>query len=64
MVCPHIVNVSLLVGGIVSWGFMWPLIERRKGSWYPADLPLGSLHGLQGNKVVSWYHYLSSLISI
>ncbi|XP_059645796.1 probable metal-nicotianamine transporter YSL5 isoform X2 [Cornus florida] len=51
MICPHIINVSLLVGGILSWGIMWPLIEARRGDWYSADLPLTSLHGLQGYKI-------------
>lgn len=51
MICPHIINISLLVGGIISWGIMWPLIETRKGDWYPAELPSSNLHGLQGYKV-------------
>ncbi|KAL3628975.1 putative metal-nicotianamine transporter ysl7 [Castilleja foliolosa] len=51
MICPHIINVSLLVGGIVSWGIMWPLIENRRGDWYSADIPPQSLQGLQGYKV-------------
>ena len=52
MICPHIVNISLLVGGILSWGVMWPLIETRKGDWYPADLPSSNIRGLQGYKVI------------
>ncbi|CAI9754572.1 unnamed protein product [Fraxinus pennsylvanica] len=51
MICPHIVNVSILVGGILSWGILWPLIETRKGDWYSADLDPHSLQGLQGYKV-------------
>ncbi|KAK9992771.1 hypothetical protein SO802_022474 [Lithocarpus litseifolius] len=51
MICPHIINISLLVGGILSWGMMWPLIEDRKGDWYPADLSSDSFSGLQGYKV-------------
>ncbi|RVW59442.1 putative metal-nicotianamine transporter YSL7 [Vitis vinifera] len=43
MICPYIVNISLLVGGILSWGLMWPLIETRKGDWYPADLPSSNI---------------------
>ncbi|CAD6263003.1 unnamed protein product [Miscanthus lutarioriparius] len=31
MICPHIVNVSVLLGGILSWGIMWPLIRNKKG---------------------------------
>ncbi|XP_030935145.1 probable metal-nicotianamine transporter YSL7 isoform X2 [Quercus lobata] len=51
MICPHIINISLLVGGILSWGLMWPLIGDRKGDWYAADLSSDSFSGLQGYKV-------------
>ncbi|KAK4488978.1 hypothetical protein RD792_004769 [Penstemon davidsonii] len=51
MICPHIVNVSLLVGGILSWGIMWPLIETRKGHWYSATLDPDDIQGLRGYKV-------------
>lgn len=51
MICPYIVNVSLLIGGIISWGIMWPLISKKKGSWYPETLPESSLLGLQAYKV-------------
>ncbi|KAG2330120.1 hypothetical protein Bca52824_001300 [Brassica carinata] len=40
MICPYLINVSLLVGSILSWG-----------KWYSADLSSSSLHGLQGYKV-------------
>ncbi|KAG1362808.1 Metal-nicotianamine transporter YSL [Cocos nucifera] len=51
MICPYIVNASLLLGAILSWGIMWPLIGNKKGSWYPADIPSSSLHGLDGYKI-------------
>lgn len=51
MICPHIVNLSLLFGAVISWGIMWPLIEKHKGHWYPADLPESSMRGLNGYKV-------------
>ncbi|WZZ06215.1 hypothetical protein YC2023_092136 [Brassica napus] len=51
MICPYLINVSLLVGSILSWGIMWPLIGAQKGKWYSADLSSTSLHGLQGYKV-------------
>uniref|UniRef100_J3LZQ2 Uncharacterized protein n=2 Tax=Oryza brachyantha TaxID=4533 RepID=J3LZQ2_ORYBR len=51
MICPHIVNASVLLGGILSWGVMWPLIRNKKGSWYSASLKETSLHGLQGYRV-------------
>ncbi|XP_057727421.1 probable metal-nicotianamine transporter YSL7 [Arachis stenosperma] len=51
MICPYIINVSLLIGGILSWGVMWPLIANKKGDWYDAKLKSSSLEGLQGYKV-------------
>ncbi|XP_049343921.1 probable metal-nicotianamine transporter YSL7 [Solanum verrucosum] len=51
MLCPYMVNISLLIGAIVSWGIMWPMIEAKKGVWYSADLSATSLHGIQGYRV-------------
>ncbi|KAL7255482.1 hypothetical protein ACSBR1_009597 [Camellia fascicularis] len=52
MICPHLINVSLLLGAILSWGIMWPLIYNQRGHWWqPADLSQSSLHGLQGYRV-------------
>lgn len=33
MICPHIVNWSMLLGAVLSWGIMWPLMEKREGDW-------------------------------
>ncbi|KAK4782402.1 hypothetical protein SAY86_016504 [Trapa natans] len=49
MICPYIINVSVLVGGILSWGVMWPLIGKKKGIWYPDGSD--DMHRLQGYKV-------------
>ncbi|XP_043695676.1 probable metal-nicotianamine transporter YSL7 [Telopea speciosissima] len=51
MICPHIINVSVLLGSILSWGIMWPLIGDKAGVWYSASLSSSSLHGLQGYRV-------------
>ncbi|CAN1172812.1 Probable metal-nicotianamine transporter YSL7 [Linum perenne] len=51
MICPYMVNISLLFGAVISWGIMWPLIEAKKGDWYSADLSPSSLHGIQGYRV-------------
>ncbi|WOL09806.1 putative metal-nicotianamine transporter YSL12 [Canna indica] len=51
MICPYLVNISVLLGGILSWGIMWPLVENQKGNWFPADISASSLHGLQGYKI-------------
>ncbi|KAK1393673.1 putative metal-nicotianamine transporter YSL7 [Heracleum sosnowskyi] len=51
MICPYIRNISLLVGAILSWGIMWPLIENREGDWYKSGLPSSNLHGIKGYRV-------------
>jgi len=51
MICPYLVNASVLLGGVVSWGIMWPLIEQKKGDWYPANLKPSSLRGIVGYRV-------------
>ncbi|GFY84040.1 YELLOW STRIPE like 3 [Actinidia rufa] len=51
MICSHLVNVSLLLGGVLSWGVMWPLISDQKGDWFPATLPESSMKSLNGYKV-------------
>ncbi|CAN0916891.1 Probable metal-nicotianamine transporter YSL7 [Linum grandiflorum] len=51
MICPYLVNVSLLLGAVLSWGVMWPLINNQRGNWYSAELPQSSLSGLQGYKI-------------
>nr|GMC65965.1 probable metal-nicotianamine transporter YSL7 [Ipomoea batatas] len=51
MICPHLVNVSVLLGAILSWGIMWPLLREKKGDWFPANLSDSSLNGLQGYRV-------------
>jgi hypothetical protein len=33
MICPHLVNWSMLVGAILSWGIMWPAMEKKAGDW-------------------------------
>lgn len=51
MICPHIVNISLLIGAVASWGLMWPLISNQKGNWFPENLPESSMKSLNGYKV-------------
>jgi uncharacterized oligopeptide transporter (OPT) family protein len=51
IICPHIVNVSVLLGAILSWGLMWPLISNHEGDWYPAKLSGHDFRGLYGYKV-------------
>ncbi|XP_042491033.1 probable metal-nicotianamine transporter YSL7 [Macadamia integrifolia] len=51
MICPYIINISVLAGGVLSWGVLWPIIESKKGVWYSAKLKPTSLHGVQGYRV-------------
>ncbi|KAI3694074.1 hypothetical protein L1987_77033 [Smallanthus sonchifolius] len=51
MICPYLINVSLLLGAILSWGIMWPLIEKQEGHWYKAGLGPSNFHGIQGYRV-------------
>lgn len=51
MICPHLVNCSVLLGAIISWGFLWPFISQHAGDWYPADLKANDFKGLYGYKV-------------
>ncbi|THG12253.1 hypothetical protein TEA_029065 [Camellia sinensis var. sinensis] len=45
------VNCSVLLGAIISWGFLWPYISQLAGHWYPADLGSNDFKGLYGCKV-------------
>lgn len=51
MICPYIINISLFLGSIISWGILWPYIRSKQGVWYDASLPESSLHGINGYKV-------------
>ncbi|TKW05719.1 hypothetical protein SEVIR_7G195200v4 [Setaria viridis] len=50
MICSHLVNVSLLLGAILSWGVMWPLISKQKGNWYSAKASESSMTSIYGYK--------------
>uniref|UniRef100_A0A0D9WED9 Uncharacterized protein n=1 Tax=Leersia perrieri TaxID=77586 RepID=A0A0D9WED9_9ORYZ len=50
MICPTLVNFALLAGAIISWGFLYPYLEGKKGQWYHTDSPT-SLDGFNGYKV-------------
>nr|XP_043617878.1 probable metal-nicotianamine transporter YSL6 [Erigeron canadensis] len=51
LICPHIVNCSVLFGALVSWGLLWPFIATRAGDWYPDNLGTKDFKGLYGYKV-------------
>ncbi|XP_010267463.1 PREDICTED: metal-nicotianamine transporter YSL3-like [Nelumbo nucifera] len=51
MICSHLVNFSLILGAVLSWGIMWPLISGLKGDWFPMTLPESNMKSLNGYKV-------------
>ncbi|PIN16546.1 hypothetical protein CDL12_10803 [Handroanthus impetiginosus] len=51
MICSHLVNLSLLLGAVLSWGVMWPLISEKKGDWFPENIKESSMKSLNGYKV-------------
>ncbi|KAG8381093.1 hypothetical protein BUALT_Bualt06G0086400 [Buddleja alternifolia] len=51
MICSHLVNLSLLLGAVLSWGVMWPLISEKKGDWFPQNIKESSMKSLNGYKV-------------
>lgn len=51
MLVSHLVNFSLLLGAVLSYGVMWPLIGQLKGDWFPASLEETSMKSLYGYKV-------------
>ncbi|KAJ7521538.1 hypothetical protein O6H91_19G058600 [Diphasiastrum complanatum] len=57
LICPHIVTWSMLFGGIISWGMLWPLIDRQAGNWFPKDLPEYDFGGLNGYRVRHLLHF-------
>ncbi|KAA0042652.1 metal-nicotianamine transporter YSL1-like [Cucumis melo var. makuwa] len=51
MICSHLVNLSLLLGAVLSYGLMWPLLDLLKGDWYPDNLDENDMKSLYGYKV-------------
>ncbi|CAI9772025.1 unnamed protein product [Fraxinus pennsylvanica] len=51
MICSHLVNLSLLLGAVLSWGVMWPLIHKQNGEWFPSSIPESSMKSINGYKV-------------
>lgn len=53
MICSHLVNLSLLLGAVLSFGVMWPLIGQLKGDWFPESLEEYDMKSIYGYKVLS-----------
>ncbi|GJN06576.1 hypothetical protein PR202_ga24319 [Eleusine coracana subsp. coracana] len=50
MICPYIINFSLLLGAVVSSGIIWPLLKKKQGEWFTDPSP-SSFRGINGYKV-------------
>jgi OPT family oligopeptide transporter len=46
MLSPYKVTVSMLAGSLISWGVLWPYVETKEGTWYPAGLGGYNLAGI------------------
>lgn len=64
MICSHLVNISTLLGAILSWGILWPLISKQKGEWYPANIPLSSMKSLYGYKASPFSYHQTLLFFV
>ncbi|KAF2552857.1 hypothetical protein F2Q68_00037375 [Brassica cretica] len=51
MICSHLVNLSLLLGAVLSYGLMWPLLDKLKGSWFPNNIDEKNMKSLYGYQV-------------
>ncbi|XP_062188710.1 probable metal-nicotianamine transporter YSL1 [Phragmites australis] len=50
MICPYLVNFSLLFGAVVSSGIIWPVLQGKQGKWFTDPSPT-SFRGINGYKV-------------
>ncbi|KAK1682820.1 hypothetical protein QYE76_043668 [Lolium multiflorum] len=51
LISPHIVNCSVFLGSVISWGFLCPFITTQAGDWYSDNLSSNDFRGLYGYKV-------------
>ncbi|XP_040381947.1 probable metal-nicotianamine transporter YSL1 [Oryza brachyantha] len=50
MICPHLINFSMLLGSVSSCLLIWPAIQTKQGEWYTDPSPT-SFKGINGYKV-------------
>lgn len=36
IIAPLSVAWSLVVGAVLSWGLLWPVLSTREGAWFPS----------------------------
>lgn len=42
----------MVVGAVVSWGVLWPVLDAKQGDWFPSGLPDWDARGLFGYQLV------------
>jgi uncharacterized oligopeptide transporter (OPT) family protein len=52
LIAPVSVAWSMIVGGIISWGLLWPVFSSKQGSWFPAGLAEWDTRGAYGYYLV------------
>ncbi|KQK03501.1 hypothetical protein BRADI_2g08267v3 [Brachypodium distachyon] len=50
MICPVLINFSMLFGSIITSFIMWPTLQSKKGQWYTDPSPT-NFKGINGYKV-------------
>ncbi|XP_048562697.1 probable metal-nicotianamine transporter YSL1 isoform X1 [Triticum urartu] len=50
MICPVLINFSMLFGSIITSFFLWPTLQSKKGDWYNDPSPT-NFKGINGYKV-------------
>ncbi|WIA09164.1 hypothetical protein OEZ85_008575 [Tetradesmus obliquus] len=48
ILAPISVAWSMLLGGLLSWGLLWPLLSRMEGTWFPQRLEPWDIRGAYG----------------
>ncbi|KAF6266546.1 OPT oligopeptide transporter protein-domain-containing protein [Scenedesmus sp. NREL 46B-D3] len=48
ILAPISVTWSMLLGGLLSWGLLWPLLSRMEGQWFAARLGPWDIRGAYG----------------
>jgi hypothetical protein len=48
ILAPISVTWSMLVGGLISWGLLWPLLSHMEGQWFAARLEPWDIRGAYG----------------
>ncbi|KAL6848371.1 hypothetical protein ACP4OV_021665 [Aristida adscensionis] len=52
MICPTLINISMLAGSILSAAVVVPYIESNKGVWYDVSYRAGNMKGIYGYKML------------